>query len=121
MSTILMVDDDAAQLTLLRLGLRHTPYRLLTAQSAAEALRLVHEQWPDLMLIDIAMPTMNGLQLLEVLRAEPQGARLKVIFMTAGQQPIASEEAASAHRVLTKPFSFEALIEAIQAALSAEV
>jgi CheY-like chemotaxis protein len=121
MPTILMVDDDAAQLRLLRLLLKHTPYTLLTAQSAAEALSIVHEQLPDLVLLDIAMPNVNGLQLLHVLRTDPQFAPLKVILMTAGSRRIPPKDVASVYQVLTKPCLIERLEEAIRSALRAEV
>jgi CheY-like chemotaxis protein len=121
MVTILCVDDDTAQLTLLRMLFKHTPYTLLTAQSAAEALSIVHEQVPDLILLDVAMPNVDGLQLLHVLCAEPQFASLKVILVTALPRRIPPEDAASVFRVVTKPYTIERLEEAVNAALNAAV
>ena len=121
MPTILMVDDDAAQLKLLLLMLKHTPYTLLTAQSAAEGLSIVNEQLPDLVILDIAMPNVNGLQLLHVLRADPQFAPLKVIIMSAGARHIPPKDAACVYRVLSKPCPIQHLEETIRSALGAVV
>jgi CheY-like chemotaxis protein len=82
-----------------------------------EALSIVHEQLPDLVLLDIAMPNVNGLQLLYVLRADLQFAPLKVILMTAGSRRIPPKDVARIYRVLTKPCLIERLEETIHAAL----
>ena len=104
MPSILIVDDDTSQLNLFRLLLSRLPYTIFTAQNAAHALSVLNEENPDLVLLDIAMPNVNGLQLLHVIRADPHWAKTKVIILTAAPFRVPKEDAAEAYRVLAKPF-----------------
>jgi len=81
--TILIVDDSPENLAVLG-DLLHAHYRVRAATSGARALQLVLQApLPDLVLLDIMMPEMNGYQVLERLRAEPQTHDIPVIFVTA--------------------------------------
>ena len=80
--TILLVDDDAVMIRTLREGLS-TSYKVLPANSGANALKILARAKPDLILLDYEMPEMNGPQVLEELRKNPQTAEIPVMFLTA--------------------------------------
>lgn len=77
---ILVVDDEAANLRVLKQILQDE-YQLSFAKSGQEALRLVGQKRPDLILLDIMMPDMTGLDLCKLLKANPQSAGIPVIFV----------------------------------------
>lgn len=86
--TLLMVDDEARILTALRRTLRREGYELLTAGTAAEAIRVLEERPVDLILSDQKMPGMSGLALLaEVARRQPTVARLLITGWTEAVPP----------------------------------
>lgn len=80
--TLLLVDDDAVMIRTLRDGLS-TSYKVLPANSGANALRILGKAKPDLILLDYEMPEMNGPQVLEKLRDNPDTANIPVMFLTA--------------------------------------
>ena len=80
--TLLLVDDDAVMIRTLREGLS-TSYKVLPANSGANALKILSRAKPDLILLDYEMPEMNGPQVLEALRANDETAKIPVMFLTA--------------------------------------
>ena len=80
--TLLLVDDDAVMIRTLREGLS-TSYKVLPANSGANALKILERAKPDLILLDYEMPEMNGTQVLEILRSKPETAKIPVMFLTA--------------------------------------
>lgn len=80
--TILLVDDDAVMVRTLRDGLSSS-YKVLPANSGANALKILSRAKPDLILLDYEMPEMNGPQVLEALRGNPETAKIPVMFLTA--------------------------------------
>ena len=80
--TLLLVDDDAVMIRTLREGLS-TSYKVLPANSGANALKILTRAKPDLILLDYEMPEMNGPQVLETLRANSDTANIPVMFLTA--------------------------------------
>ncbi|WP_372528073.1 HD domain-containing phosphohydrolase [Piscinibacter sp.] len=103
---ILVVDDIAENLTVLG-ELLHTDYRVRAANSGAKALRLAAlEPHPDLILLDVMMPAMDGYQVLERLRSEPATRDIPVIFVTALGAARDEERglALGAVDYITKPF-----------------
>ena len=80
--TLLLVDDDAVMIRTLREGLS-TSYKVLPANSGANAMKILERAKPDLILLDYEMPEMNGTQVLETLRANPETANIPVMFLTA--------------------------------------
>ena len=80
--TILLVDDDAVMVRTLREGLSSS-YKVLPANSGANALKILSRAKPDLILLDYEMPEMNGPQVLEALRGNPETAKIPVMFLTA--------------------------------------
>ncbi|HAA11175.1 MAG TPA: hypothetical protein DCE41_05510 [Cytophagales bacterium] len=80
--TLLLVDDDAQTLLVLKEHLREGPYKLLYTPKGKDALSIVLNEEPTLILLDWVMPEMDGIQTLEVLKANPTIADIPVIMFT---------------------------------------
>jgi two-component system, cell cycle response regulator DivK len=80
---ILLVEDNEKNRKLAHDVLAHQGYKVVDAESAEEALRLVHEQRPSLVLMDIHLPGMNGIEALRRLRADPATHAIPVMAVTA--------------------------------------
>ena len=81
--TILLVDDEASIRKTVGRRLEREGYRVLTAESGEEGLRMAAEHLPDLILLDIMMPKMKGRDACAKLKADPKTAHIPVIFLTA--------------------------------------
>lgn len=115
--TILVVDDELNIRRVLERAFTKEGYQVLTAEGGHQALRLLEEHPCDLMLTDVVMPDMTGLELLK--RARQKHPHLQVILMTAyGTIPTAVEAMrAGAYDFLTKPLDFEVLRKVVRSAL----
>ncbi|MDP2316485.1 MAG: hybrid sensor histidine kinase/response regulator [Pseudomonadota bacterium] len=80
---LLLVDDDPRQVAILRAHLAPLDHQLLAASSGAEALDCLDETPPDLILLDLRMPGIDGIDVLHHIRARPELARLPVVLITA--------------------------------------
>lgn len=103
--TILMIDDVALNHVTAR-DVLGDEYELLTAKSAKEGFRILEEVIPDLILLDIIMPEMNGMEMLALLKKTPLYNTIPVIFLTADTSPEAEVEGFNLGIVdyITKPF-----------------
>lgn len=81
-STILVVDDEKDILELLKYNLEKEGYRVLTAQNGKEALKAV-KQHPNLVVLDIMMPELDGWEVCKAIRKDPATAKTPVVFLTA--------------------------------------
>jgi CheY-like chemotaxis protein/anti-sigma regulatory factor (Ser/Thr protein kinase) len=119
MPRILVVEDDRATRHLLTGLLKAANFSVATAQDGANALRRLKTQSFDLMLLDIWMPRMTGLELLARLRDEP--VRPKVVVMTSDDAPETLLQAVrdQAYQYLSKPIEPKALLELIRRVLAA--
>jgi CheY-like chemotaxis protein/anti-sigma regulatory factor (Ser/Thr protein kinase) len=119
MHRILVVEDDRATRHLLSGLLKAANFSVATAQDGANALRRLKTQSFDLMLLDIWMPRMTGLELLARLRDEP--VRPKVVVMTSDDAPETLLQAVrdQAYQYLAKPVEPKALLELIRRVLAA--
>jgi CheY-like chemotaxis protein len=84
--TIVVMDDEPSLLACIAGILREENYRVLTSRSAAEALALAIAEDPDLMLLDVHMPQMSGLALLEALQKESRTRHIPVIFFSSAPE-----------------------------------
>lgn len=104
---VLYVDDDAdiREIAIMSLGL-HPSIETRSAASGKEALRIAHEWQPDLILLDVMMPEMDGPSVLAQLRQAPATDRIPVVFMTARTQPqeVRHFIGLGAEGVIAKPF-----------------
>jgi DNA-binding response OmpR family regulator len=117
--TILIADDDQDILALVAFRLKHADYEVLTASDGEQALELVLEHLPDLAILDVRMPKVNGFDLTRRIRADEKTERMPVILLTASVQEasVARGFEAGADDYLKKPFSPPELLARIQAAL----
>lgn len=83
MAKILVVDDDARNLRLAVTALEQVGHEVLSAEGGAEGIEAALAHTPDLVLMDVQMPGMDGIAALKRLRAEPRTAALKVVALTA--------------------------------------
>lgn len=113
---ILLVDDDADTRLLTERFLQSVPAKVATAGSGAEGLACCHRSQPDLILLDVMMPDMNGYQVCAQLQRDPVTALIPVVFLTAlnEEQDKARALAAGAADYLTKPVSRERLLETVR-------
>jgi DNA-binding response OmpR family regulator len=112
---VLVVDDDPDLLTLIGAQLHQHGHRVITAVASDEALRIVDENGaPDIAVLDVTMPKMNGLALLRRLRSRKDAKELPAIFLSgrAGPKDIKAGEALGAI-YLAKPYEIRDLLAAI--------
>jgi CheY-like chemotaxis protein len=107
MATILVVDDESPIVALLRDLLEDEGHTVLAAHNGREALALARVAHPDLVLSDVMMPLMDGVQLVRMLREEAITRKLVVILMSAAQPP--DLQAVGAVAFLAKPFDLDAV------------
>jgi CheY-like chemotaxis protein len=84
---VLVVEDNEKNLKLVRDILQYRGYRTVEARTAEEGIELARAHLPDLVLMDIRLPGMDGMAALEVLRAEPRTAGIPVVAVTASVMP----------------------------------
>lgn len=82
MKKILVVEDELAYLNLLRNQLTNNGYTVLEATNGKKGLEIASSENPDLILLDIRMPVMDGMTMLDLLRKDPAGKKTKVIMLT---------------------------------------
>jgi DNA-binding response OmpR family regulator len=113
--TVLAADDDEDILELIRLRLSRSGYELLLARDGPEALALARERKPDLALLDVAMPGLDGFEVAKALKADPETAQITLVMLTARAQKndVTEGFAAGADDYITKPFSPQALHERV--------
>ena len=113
---IFVVDDDPDTRDLLRFMLEDEGAIVTLASSAAEALSLLQQELPTVLVSDVAMPEMNGFQLIELVRELPQGAELPAIALTAYAREEDRQQAIHSgfNDYLTKPVDPLELLRLIQ-------
>jgi CheY-like chemotaxis protein len=112
-SLVLIADDDADILLLVRAVLERSGHEVVAASDGAEALASVRARKPDLVVLDIAMPEVDGLEVLRRLRADPTTSELPVVLLSARAQEADVQRgfAIGASAYLKKPFSPRELSE----------
>lgn len=116
MATILVVEDNLQNLRLARLVLEREQHTVLEAMDGESGLLLAREARPDLVLMDVQMPGMDGLTVVRALRADPATAGLKVLALTALAMKGDAERvlAAGCDAYLAKPFQYRELIDTVR-------
>ncbi len=107
MPTILVVDDEPNIVELVRLTLEDEHVRVVDAGDGAAALASAEAERPDLVLLDVGLPDMSGLDVCRRLRRDPRFASTRIVMLTAMAQreDVDRGLAAGADHYLTKPFS----------------
>jgi CheY-like chemotaxis protein len=106
--TVLVVDDDPHLVAFLMAALEEEGCQVLSAVDGA-ALQLAHERPPDLILLDIMMPIMDGVEVSCRLRADPVTAQIPIIIMSARHRLAVLGPRLSVNDQLAKPFDLTAL------------
>jgi two-component system cell cycle response regulator DivK len=116
MSLVLIVEDNEKNMKLVRDVLQVKGYRTLEAGSAEDGIALARAQTPDLVLMDIQLPGMNGIEALAVLRADPATAAIPVIAVTASvmQQDRNLITQAGFDAYIGKPINLKEFLEAVR-------
>ena len=117
MTTILIVDDEPPILDLVRFTLEDADVRVVEASDGVEALAVARRVRPDLILLDVHMPRLDGFEACRQIRREPSLARTPIVMLTAASQEAdrARGRDAGADEYLTKPFSPLALLALVEA------
>jgi diguanylate cyclase (GGDEF)-like protein len=121
MTTLLVVDDEVMNRDVLQRRLARVGYRVLTAESGASALEIVAAQRVDLVLLDVGMPEMDGIETLRKLRQSRSVSELPVIMVTArdSSEDVVEALDAGANDYITKPVDFAVAQARIRTQLTA--
>ena len=119
MKKIIVTDDEPMNLKMTEFLLKKSGFEVITASSGPECLKAVKENKPDLILLDLLMPEMNGFETFERLKACDESKDIPVILLTAAEDSETLEKAESLgiFSCVGKPFRQPVLIENINRAL----
>lgn len=119
---VLVADDDVDHVTIVRTILEQNGYEAIVALDGEETLAIVENQLPDLVLLDIMMPKVDGLEVVRRLKENPKTRDLPVIMFSAksGTREIMESFNYGASNYLIKPIDSDRLLEKIQATLRKE-
>lgn len=116
---ILIVDDQVDTATLLSIALKRAGYEVFQAHSGQAALEQALNKKPDLIILDVMMPDMDGFAVLKTLSALSQTIPPVILFTAKDEvEDVVKGMAAGAHSYLVKPTSREKLLETVKAALA---
>ncbi|OHD57149.1 MAG: hypothetical protein A2Y33_09505 [Spirochaetes bacterium GWF1_51_8] len=120
MKKVLAVDDKPNIIMLIKSKLKANGFEVVTAYNGASALELAASEKPDLILLDIMMPTMDGFEVFQKLKDGQATANIPVIFLTASGQRSDESKAMEmgAKHFLTKPFSPNHLLDIVNKVLA---
>lgn len=118
--TILLVDDSPTEVALMRNALSGKDYQIVSASDGEEALEMIAEYMPDLVLLDVILPKKNGFQVCRHLRTTPETKEMKVILVTSKTMDADRFWGLrqGADDYIAKPFSREALSDAVERLLN---
>src|SRR5262245_11561496 len=113
MATVLLVDDEEVNIYALKVILESRGYRCITATNGADALRFASDALPDVIILDIQMPVMDGYEVCRRLKEDDRTRPIPVLFLTArhrDQDEIIKGLDIGANDYVTKPFNSEELL-----------
>ena len=118
---ILIVEDHPTMREAMRLVLEGEGFDIGEASDGNQALAAVHEERPDLVLLDMSIPGASGSEVLAAVKSDPANSEVRVIVVTAtGEEGRAAAMANGADHYFTKPFSPIALLQAVEEVLGPE-
>jgi two-component system, OmpR family, response regulator MtrA len=122
MARIVVADDDVDVRMLVTLKLEQSGHDVVGVENGAAAVHAVRETRPDLVLLDLMMPGMSGLEACEAIRADPETAGTSIILLTARAQDtdVDAGLARGADAYVTKPFSPRELASQVDSLLAAQ-
>ncbi len=117
--TILIIDDDLALQHMLSLGLKEAGYKVVGAGDGQEGLYQLTQCQPSLVLCDVMMPNIDGIELFMLVKENLQDEGIPIIVMTAlNRKPWFAELEAEGAVIVQKPFQIDSLIELISSYLN---
>ena len=118
-TTILIVDDENPIRELLRLYFEKEQFEVLEAENGAQAMTIFEEKKPDIIILDIMMPMVDGFATLEQIRKDDNLQHTKVMFLSAKNKESDIEKgiALGADAYMTKPFSIKKVVEKVEVLL----
>ena len=117
--TILIVDDEPDILELIKYNLKNEGYRVLTAQTGESAVKIVKQSHPNLMILDLMLPGIDGLEVTKLLKNNEQTRDMPIVMVTAKgeESDIVTGLELGANDYISKPFSPKVLVARIRAIL----
>jgi DNA-binding response OmpR family regulator len=117
---VLVVDDDPVILELLRVNFEMEGYEVLRASDGEQGLAKARDEAPDVVLCDIMMPRLDGIELVTRLRRDPRTAELPIVLLSAKAQKLEVDRGLSvgADDYVTKPFDPLELLDRVNAVLA---
>lgn len=121
--TVLIIEDEEDAAELFSEMMRVSGFRVLTTSKSKPAISMMNEDKPDLVLLDIMMPEVSGLDILRQMRRDSNLSEVPVIVLTAKSMPadIKKGMEAGASTYLTKPVGFQELKDAVERTLGTTV
>jgi two-component system chemotaxis response regulator CheY len=113
---VLVVDDDPWTRTMMTALLAGEGFAVLEAKNGEEGLEMSARLTPDVVLLDLALPTLSGLDVLRELRSKPATAKIPVLVVSAYSDLLAQEDADRVAGTLRKPFDYDQLVQQVQRA-----
>ena len=116
MKKILIVDDEADIIEILQFVLEANGYEIITAMDGEEGLKLARESHPDLIILDVMMPKINGYKICRLLKYDNKYKDIPVLMITARSQEedkVIGEET-GADEYITKPFNVDSVLEKVK-------
>lgn len=123
MARILVIDDDLQLLKMVRLMLERVGHEVETVSTGKRGIAMAAENQPDLAIIDVMMPELNGYDVVKQLRADPQTKDVPIMILTARSQPVDKKMAldAGANSFMSKPVTAQELTARVDEILEAGV
>lgn len=117
--TLMIVDDDPQLMRVLSMFFDLEGYHVIQARNGREALDMLHEYQPDILLLDLMMPEIGGEEVIRQIRSTRKVRHLPVIIFTAAETREEELRAAGASYFIAKPFSLDGLRDTVQEAFRA--
>ena len=119
---ILIAEDEPSIVLSLEFLLREAGHEVFTATTGADALKLAQERKPDLIVLDVMLPVVNGFEVCRTLRADPylRGTRILMLTARGREQEVARGLALGANAYITKPFGTRELMKVVEDLLKGE-
>ena len=120
-ATVLVVDDDPVIQGLLRVNFEMEGYEVVVAGDGVEGLERARSEQPDVVILDVMMPRMDGLEVARALKADPATATIPILLLSAKAQEVdvRAGGATGADAYVTKPFDPLELLKRVEALISA--
>jgi DNA-binding response OmpR family regulator len=117
---ILIIEDDPATQRLVDYSLRHAGYQVITASNGIEGIRKIQNEKPNLLILDVMLPGIDGFEICHRLRSDPKTAKLRIIMFSAKAQDIDRNTGleVGADEYLSKPADPQAIVEKVGSLLA---